>query len=63
MKLRYLILLVVQEHFQWVFFINCSQSSKSNPENKYWYELQYPKALQESEEVFKQGDKNQKKRC
>jgi len=33
---------------------------KLDPENKYWYELQYQKALRESEEVFKQGDKNQR---
>jgi len=33
---------------------------KLDPENKYWYELQYHKALKESEEVFKQGDKNQR---
>ncbi|WP_051179083.1 Eco57I restriction-modification methylase domain-containing protein [Thermodesulfovibrio thiophilus] len=33
---------------------------KLDPENKYWYELQYQKALKESEDVFKQGDKNQR---
>ena len=33
---------------------------KLDPENKYWYELQYQKALKESEEVFKQEDKNQR---
>ncbi|MBP7796666.1 MAG: Eco57I restriction-modification methylase domain-containing protein [Elusimicrobiales bacterium] len=33
---------------------------KLDPENKYWYELQYQKALKESEEVFKQGDKKQR---
>lgn len=33
---------------------------KIDPENKYWHELQYQKALKESEEVFKQGDKNQR---
>lgn len=31
-----------------------------DPENKYWYELQYQKALKESEKVFKQGDDNQR---
>jgi type I restriction-modification system DNA methylase subunit len=33
---------------------------KLDPENKYWHELQYQKALKESEEVFKQDDKNQR---
>ena len=33
---------------------------KLDPENKYWRELQYQKALKESEEVFKQDDKNQR---
>jgi len=33
---------------------------KLDPENKYWHNLQYQKALNESEEVFKQGDKNQR---
>ncbi len=33
---------------------------KLDPENKYWHELQYQKALKESEEVFKQSDKNQR---
>ena len=31
-----------------------------DPENKYWHELQYQKALKESEEVFKQDDKNER---
>lgn len=31
---------------------------KLDPENKYWYELQYQKALKESEEIFKEKDKN-----
>ena len=33
---------------------------KLDPENRYWHELQYKKALKESEEVFKQGDKNER---
>ena len=33
---------------------------KLDPENKYWYELQYQKALKETEEIFKQGDKNER---
>ncbi len=33
---------------------------KLDPENKYWHELQYQKALKESEEVFKQDDKNER---
>ena len=33
---------------------------KIDPENKYWHELQYQKAIKESEEVFKQGDKNER---
>ncbi|MGQ9845450.1 MAG: Eco57I restriction-modification methylase domain-containing protein, partial [Caldisericia bacterium] len=33
---------------------------KLDPENKLWFELQYQKALKETEEVFKQGDKNQR---
>src|SRR3990167_8651982 len=33
---------------------------KLDPENKYWHELQYKKALKESEDVFKQGDKNER---
>jgi len=37
-----------------------SALQKLDPENKYWYELQYQKALKESEKVFKQGDKNQR---
>lgn len=34
---------------------------KLDPENKYWYELQYQKALKESEDVFKQEDETQRK--
>ncbi|OQA85918.1 MAG: Type IIS restriction enzyme Eco57I [Bacteroidetes bacterium ADurb.Bin234] len=33
---------------------------KLDPENKHWYDLQYQKALKETEEVFKQGDKTQR---
>lgn len=34
---------------------------KLDPENKYWHELQYQKAIKESKEVFtEQGDKNQR---
>ncbi len=33
---------------------------KLDPENKYWHELQYQKALKESEEVFKHDDKNER---
>jgi len=33
---------------------------KLDPENKYWHELQYQKALKESGEVFKQDDKNER---
>ena len=33
---------------------------KLDPQNKYWHELQYQKALKESEEVFKQDDKNER---
>lgn len=33
---------------------------KLDPENKYWYDLQYQKALEESQEVFKQNDKSQR---
>ena len=33
---------------------------KLDPNNNYWYELQYKKALKESEEVFKENDKNQR---
>jgi len=33
---------------------------KLDPQNKYWYELQYQKAIKESEEVFKQGDKKER---
>ncbi|MBI5213014.1 MAG: Eco57I restriction-modification methylase domain-containing protein, partial [Nitrospirae bacterium] len=33
---------------------------KLDPENKYWHELQYQKALKESEDVFKQDDKNER---
>ena len=33
---------------------------KLDPENEFWYELQYQKALKESEEVFKQDDKIQR---
>ena len=33
---------------------------KLDPKNKYWHELQYQKALKESEEVFKQDDKNER---
>jgi len=33
---------------------------KLDPENKHWHELQYQKALKESEEAFKQGDKNER---
>lgn len=33
---------------------------KLDPENKYWYELQYQKALKESQKVFKQNDKGQR---
>jgi hypothetical protein len=33
---------------------------KLDPNNKYWHELQYQKALKESEEVFKQDDKNER---
>src|SRR3972149_10831791 len=33
---------------------------KLDPENKYWHELQYKKALKESEEIFKQDDKNER---
>ena len=33
---------------------------KLDPENKYWYELQYQKALKESKEVFKQDNKNER---
>ena len=33
---------------------------KLDPQNKYWYELQYQKAIKESEEVFKQGDKRER---
>jgi len=31
-----------------------------DPDNKYWYELQYQKALRASEEVFKKGDKTER---
>lgn len=30
---------------------------KLDPDNKFWYELQYQKALKETEEVFKESDK------
>ena len=33
---------------------------KLDPENKYWHELQYQKALKESGEVFEQSDKNER---
>jgi hypothetical protein len=33
---------------------------KLDPENKYWHELQYQKALKETEEAFKLGDKKQR---
>lgn len=33
---------------------------KLDPENRYWYELQYQKAIKESEDVFKQDDKNER---
>jgi adenine-specific DNA-methyltransferase len=33
---------------------------KLDPQNKYWHELQYQKALKESREVFKQDDKNER---
>lgn len=33
---------------------------KLDPKNKYWHELQYQKALKETEEAFKLGDKNQR---
>jgi len=33
---------------------------KLDPENKYWHELQYKKALKEFEDVFKQEDKNER---
>jgi hypothetical protein len=33
---------------------------KLDPENKYWHELQYQKALKESKEVFKYNDKDQR---
>jgi len=33
---------------------------KLDPENKYWYELQFQKALKESEETFKEQDKKQR---
>ena len=33
---------------------------KLDIENKYWYELQYQKALKESQKVFKQNDKGQR---
>ncbi|MEW6619513.1 MAG: Eco57I restriction-modification methylase domain-containing protein, partial [bacterium] len=37
-----------------------SALQKLDPDNEQWKELQYQKALKESEEVFKQGDKNQR---
>ena len=33
---------------------------KLDPQNNYWYELQYQKAIKESEEVFKRGDKRER---
>ena len=33
---------------------------KLDPENKYWYKLQYQKAIKETEEVFKVGDKQER---
>ncbi len=33
---------------------------KLDPENKHWHELQYQKALKETEDTFKLGDKNQR---
>ncbi|PIZ12654.1 MAG: hypothetical protein COY53_09010, partial [Elusimicrobia bacterium CG_4_10_14_0_8_um_filter_37_32] len=33
---------------------------KLDPENKYWYELQYQKAIKETEETFKLGDKQER---
>ncbi len=33
---------------------------KLDPENKYWREQQYQKALKETEEIFKQGNKDQR---
>jgi hypothetical protein len=33
---------------------------KLDPENKYWHELQYQKALKETEDAFKLGDKKQR---
>ncbi len=33
---------------------------KLDPQNKYWHELQFQKALKESEEAFRQGDKKQR---
>ncbi|WP_121515293.1 TaqI-like C-terminal specificity domain-containing protein [Petrotoga sp. HKA.pet.4.5] len=37
-----------------------SALQKLDPENKDWRELQYQKAIRESEEVFRQGDKSQR---
>jgi len=34
--------------------------NKLDPENKYWYELQYQKAIKETEEAFKLGDKKER---
>ena len=33
---------------------------KLDPENKYWYELQYQKAIKETEEAFKLGNKQER---
>lgn len=33
---------------------------KLDPENKYWFDLQYQKALKETEEAFKLGDKKER---
>jgi len=33
---------------------------KLDSENKYWYELQYEKALEASEEIFRKGDKSER---